>query len=108
MSRTTVEISMKTNQVDAVLHIIASKLEPCGYHQKLVDGETVWSKGDGVMIAMQCVGATFTENSVLIQGWMRDAITGESNLEGFVGMFPKKKLRGLINEICTIIAAQNL
>lgn len=107
MSRTTVEVSLKTNNIDGVLHIIASKLEHAGYKQKIVDGETVWVKGDGVIVSMQCVGAVFTGKSVLIQGWMKDAITGEANLEGFVGMMPKKKLKGLIDEICTAIKYQN-
>lgn len=108
MSRTIVEVSMKTSNIDEVLHIIKSKLEPKGYKQKIVDGEDVWTKGDGVITIMQCVGVVFTGKSVLIQGWMKDAITGESNLEGFVGMLPKKKLKSLINEIRTEVMSENL
>lgn len=108
MSRTTIEIPMKTNNVDEVLHIVAMKMESAGYQQKIVDGETVWSKGDGVMMKMQCVGAVFTGKSVVIQGWMKDAITGESDLEGFVAMLPKKKLKKLIDEICNTITSKNL
>lgn len=108
MSRTTIEIPMKTNNVDEVLQIIAMKMESVGYQQKIVDGETVWSKGDGVMMKMQCVGAIFTGKSVVIQGWMKDAITGESNLEGFVAMLPKKKLKKLIDEIVNTIITRNL
>ena len=100
MGRTTIEIPMKKNNVDEILRIIAMKMGSAGYQQKIVDGETVWAKGDGVMMKMQCVGAVFTGNSVMIQGWMKDAITGESNLEGFVAMLPKKKLKRLIDEIC--------
>ena len=108
MSRTTIEVSLETNNINEVLHIIASKLEPAGYKQKIVDGENVWVKGDGVIIKMHCFGAVFTGKSVLIQGWMKDAITGESNLEGFVAMMPKKKMKGLIDEICTAIKVQKL
>lgn len=108
MSRTSVEVSLKTNSIDEILHIITSKLEPAGYKQKIVDGETVWVKGDGVIIKMHCIGAVFTGKSVLIQGWMKDALTGESNLDGFVSMLPKKKMKNLINEICTAIRLQNL
>ena len=43
MSRTTIEVSMKTNNVDEVLHIITTKMESAGYQQKIVDGETVWA-----------------------------------------------------------------
>lgn len=108
MSRTTIEVSMKTNKVDEVLHIIAAKLEPAGFKQKIVDGETVWAKGDGVMIAMQCVGVVFTEKSVLIQGWMRDAVLGESSLDGFVAIIPKKKLKGRIDEMREEVISRNL
>lgn len=108
MSRTTVEVPMKTNNVDAVLHIIAAKLEPAGYQRKIVGGESVWAKGDSVIVKMQCVKAEFTGRSVLIQGWMKDAITGESNLDGFVAIFQKKKIKGLINEICTVVTSSNL
>lgn len=108
MSRTTIEVSMKTSSIDEVLHIFATKLEPAGFNQKIVDGETVWAKGDGVMIAMQCVKVVFTEKSVLIQGWMKDAVIGESKLEGFIGMLPKKKLKGLMDEIGQAIISKNL
>lgn len=108
MSRTTIEVPMKTNNVDGVLQIIAMKMESVGYKQKIVDGETVWSKGDGVMMKMQCVGAVFTGKSVVIQGWMKDAVTGESNLEGFVAMLPKKKMKKLIDEIVNTIILNNL
>lgn len=108
MGRTTIEIPMKTNNVDEVLQIVATKMESAGYQPKIVDGETVWSKGDGVVMKMQCVGAVFTGKSVVIQGWMKDAITGESDLEGFVAMLPKKKLKKLIDGIYDTIISKNL
>lgn len=108
MSRTTIEVPMKTNNIDEVLHILETKLESVGYKQKIVDGETVWARGDGVIMKMQCVGAVFTGKSVLIQGWLKDALTGESNLEGFVGRLPKKKLKGLMDEIGTTITLKGL
>lgn len=108
MSRTTIEIPMNTDNVDEVLHIVAMKMESAGYQQKNIDGETVWSKGDGVMMKMQCVGVVFTGKSAIIQGWMKDAVTGESDLEGFVAMLPKKKLKKLIDEIYNIIISKKL
>ncbi|MBQ6569955.1 MAG: hypothetical protein IJL87_06840 [Clostridia bacterium] len=108
MSRTTIEIPMKTNNVDEVLNIIAMKMGSAGYKQKIVDGETVWAKGDGVILKMQCVGAVFTGKSVVIQGWMKDAVTGESSLDGFVAMLPKKKMKKQIDDICNQIISRNL
>lgn len=108
MSRTAIEVPMKTNNVDGVLHVFSTILESSGYEQKIVDGETVWAKGNGVITALQCCSATFTGNSVVIQGWFKDAITGESPLEGFVGALPKKKMRGLMEKIQTAIIANGL
>lgn len=108
MSRTTIEIPMKTNNIDAVLHIVSTKMESAGYQQKIIDGETVWSKGDGVIGIMQCVGVVFAEKSLIIQGWMKDAVMGESDLEGFLAILPKKKLKKLIDAICNTIISDNL
>lgn len=108
MKRTTIEVPMKTNNVDEVLRIMEMILGPSGYKQKIVDGETVWAKGDGVMMKMQCFGASFTGTSVLLQGWLKDAVTGESALEGFVGALPKKKMKGLLSQIQSTIMMRNL
>ncbi len=108
MSRTITEVPLKTNNVDQVLNIISAKMKASGYQEKIVDDETVWAKGDGVMIKMQCLSAVFTGKSVIIQGWMKDVVTGESNLEGLAAILPKKKLKKIINEICIAITSKNL
>lgn len=108
MSRTTVEVSLRAGNVDGVLETIAGVLEPNKYRRNIVDGEEVWSKGDGVLTVMQCVSATFTGSSVVIQGWIKDAMTGESALEGFVAGLPKKKLKKQIESICDTIRAKGL
>lgn len=108
MKRTMIEVPMRTNNVDEVLRIMAMILEPSGYQRKMVDGESVWAKGDGVLMKMQCFGASFTGRSVLLQGWLKDAVTGESALEGFVAALPKKKMKGLLSQIQSTIMARNL
>lgn len=108
MSRTTIEVPMKTNNVDEVLRIVATTVEPSGYKQKIVDGETVWSKGDGVIMQMQCFGVTFSDRAVLIQGWMKDSVIGESALEGFFAKLPKRKMKKLLDHIQSVIIAKNL
>ena len=108
MKRTTKEVLMRTNKVDEVLEIISAKLEGSGYEKKIIDDETVWSKGDGVVVKMQCFGAVFTGKSVILQGWLKDAITGESDLEGFVGLLPKKKMKGILEELQMQIEKQEL
>ena len=108
MSRTTIEVPLKTRNIDDVLRIITAKLQNAGYNQKIVDGENIWIKGDGVLIKMHCFSYAFNERSVFLQGWMKDAITGESNLEGFVAMMPKKKFKKMMDEISSTIISRNL
>lgn len=99
MGRTVCEIPMCTNNVDAVLQIVGNILSGAGYSNKFVDGENVWCKGDGVMMKMQCFSVAFTGRSVLLNAWMKDAITGESNLDGFVAIIPKRKMKQLMENI---------
>lgn len=106
--KTTIEVTLNTNNIDEVLDIFSQTLEPSGFHKKLVDGAEVWAKGDGVVAALQCFGAVFTGRSVIIQGWIKDMITGESNLEGFINMMPKKKMKNLMHQIADEIVARQL
>ena len=103
MSRTTLEIPMDTKSVDEVLHIIEKTLRPEGYNEKIVDGELVWAKGDGVFLKMQCLAAIFAEKSVFIQGWTKDALLGEAALGDIKLNFPKKNLEALIEDIKSAI-----
>ena len=103
MSRTTFEIKKKTKSVDEVLQIIKTTLKSEGYNEKIVDGEIVWAKGDGVIIKMQCLSTVFTEKSVIIQGWTKDAILGEAALGKNKLTFPRKNLEALIDDIKKLI-----
>ena len=103
MKRTTVELPIRPDQIDAVLQTVAAKLTPLGFQEKLLDGEQVWSKGDGVVVVIQCLSVGFTGTSVILQAWIRDALTGESNLEGFVAALPKRKMKRVLDELCAQI-----
>ena len=97
--RTTIEISMNQKSVDEVIQIVDTVMKANNFQKKLLEGEEVWLKGDGVITFMQCLGICFKENSVLLQGWVKDVIMGESELKGFAGSLPKKKLRKIMDEI---------
>ena len=99
MGRTTTEASIRTKNIDEILHIIASIVESNGYKQKIVDDETIWAKGDGVVMPMCCIGIIFSEGTVLVQGWIRGAIIGEEALNGAYAMLPKKKVKGMLEKI---------
>lgn len=104
MNRTSVEVYMGTNNFDDVLRVVASKLEPEGYRKVLLDGEVAWVKGDGVIIKLQCIAVIFTGKSAVIQAWVRDALLGESNMDGYVAYFQKKRMKELIQKLSTAIA----
>lgn len=108
MSRTILEIPLKTNNIDAVLSIISRITYASGFVPQLLDGESVWCKDDGIMIKLQCFSAIFTGHSVIMNAWTRDAITGESDLEGFVSSIPKKKMKVILEKIQTEIQRKEL
>ncbi len=99
MSRSIFKIPMNRKSVEEVLCIIEEILQPAGYSEKIVDGESIWVKGDGVVIKMQCLTAVFTDDTVFIQGWTKDALLGEAALDKMRVQFPKKNLKALIDDI---------
>lgn len=94
MARTTVIVPIR-KEIDAktVLSTFSRVVSRYGYTEKLVKGEQCWSKGDGVIILQQNFGIAIGQDKILLQGWTGDAITGESALEGFMGMAIKKKMK---------------
>lgn len=102
MARTIIEIPLKC-EIDTTVDVMEKILLKHKYQNKIVKDENVWTKGDGVITVMQCFSYTFTEKSVILQGWTRDALLGESSLEGFMGMAIKKKMKSIMKEIeCSI------
>ncbi len=107
MARTTLEIPLCGKDIDTILHIINSLMISNKYSKKILKGEEVWVKGDGLIQVRQCFSATFTADAMILQGWIGDAITGESDLDGFRAMFPKRKMKALMEEIKAKIYKQS-
>lgn len=100
MARTTVALKLNTVSIDEVIRVINSVMVKNGFENKIVRGEDVWTKGDGVIVAMSCIAYSFTETEVVIQAWLRDALLGESDLSGsFIGRLPKEQMKKMIQEI---------
>ena len=99
MPRTTLEIPLNGKDINTILHIIDSLMKANKYSKKILKDEEVWLKGDGIIMKRQCFSASFTTDKLILQGWMGDAITGESDLNGFVGGLPKRKMKALMDEI---------
>lgn len=105
MPRTNITIRVtKDYDVDAVQNIFSRIVASNGYKEKIIKGEQCWSKGDGVVLKQQNFGIIFSKTEITLQGWLGDAITGESNLDGFVGMLPKKKMKKILEEARLAIA----
>ena len=105
MPRTSITIRVtKDYDVNAVQNVFARIVSSNGYKEKIIKGEQCWSKGDGVVLKQQNFGIIFSKTEITLQGWMGDAITGESNLDGFVAMLPKKKMKKSLEEARSAIA----
>lgn len=108
MSRTTVEIPINTDYIDDVLYVIDDILKKNKYSEKLLDGEVVWLKGDGVKQALQCFTVAFTGHSVQIQGWITGMWSQETKIDGggIWGYFPRKTMLPIMEKLYSTIASQ--
>lgn len=99
MPRTTATICAH-GQIDTprVLEIWKSIIEGAGFQQKLIKGEPCWSKGDGVLMLQRNFTIAFGEREIVLEGWMGDALLGESDLTGVNGWMQKKKMKGLLSQ----------
>lgn len=99
MARTSIRIPVtKEYNADHIIQVFSNILSRNGYQQKFIKGEQCWSKGDGVILKQQNFGIVFSNTEIILEGWLGDAITGESDLNGFVAMVPKKKMKKLLEE----------
>ena len=104
MARTTQAVKLKTTQEEAE-RIIKVNLTADGYKLIDYDGEDdVWRKGTGVMTAMHYIKPEFEYGDTLyLSGWVRSGIDKtalkEQDLEGFVGMVPKKSVKATMEKI---------
>lgn len=104
MARTTITIPAAEGfDVRMVISVFSKIVASYGYEEKVIKGEPCWSKGDGIIAKQQNFDIVIGQREILIQGWMNDAVTGESDLDGFVAAVPKKKMKGILEELETEI-----
>lgn len=107
--RTTVKIPMQTDRVQTVQQVVKRVLEPEGYEQQTIGGETIWVKGNGTDLVSQRFKIFFAEKLFVIQGWTEDAFLGEMNLSGASeGKEPEKGMYLLMKKIYVVIKKGNL
>ncbi len=78
-------------------------LESKKYRYKVVDGETLFQKGDGVWVAPSFVKITYAGGFVRVEAWI-NAMGAEMDLEGFVGSASKKPLKKIVGEVERILS----
>ena len=100
MQRTTIRVPAEPGfDTRMVIGTFSQIVESYGYQKKNIQGEPCWSKGDGVIVKQQNFGIAIGEREIVLQGWMNDAVTGESDLEGMVAVVPKKKMKNILEEV---------
>ena len=106
MPRTIVSIPVrKSFNIEQLRLSLTQLFNSHGYVEKLVKNERCWSKGDSVMIKRQNFAMVLTGYEILLQAWLDDAVTGESDLEGFVAVIPKKKMKKIL-EAARVLVTQ--
>ena len=98
MSRTIIEVARGEKTIDEIEKIILNTVSKNNYVNKIVNGENIWVKGDSVITLMLCFTYSFTDTTVILQGWSKDAILGESELKGFMGGLPNKIAKKMIEQ----------
>lgn len=104
MARTVIDLPLRNQDIDEIMNVINNILYRYGYVSKNVKGESLWGKGDGFFIPMKCFSICFTENSLIVQGWLRDIIFGEVDLEGLMLAVPKRNMKSIMEEIRLSVA----
>ena len=98
MARTT--IKLKVNYDEAyVTNMVNSVLLREKYKFKTLRGENVWSKGDGIILKQSCFLYWFKDGDLFVQAWIYDGLTGESTVDGVIGLAVKKKMKSILAEI---------
>lgn len=74
-----------------------------GYKYEVLDGESVFRKGDGVWVVARYLKISYAPDAVRVQAWINN--TGmEMGLDGFYGSAVKKKLRKLVEQVEAILS----
>ena len=104
MSRTILTVRTNASR-DSVLQFLSVELPRLGYTDRSTPTERIWGKNDGVMIKGQRISVHFQPGEVYLSAWLHDAITVESDLNGFVAKPLKTVLRQVLEQMAAGIAA---
>lgn len=102
MARTVVNIQLNTDSENAD-KIIRQILLADDYREIEYHGEVVWKKGTGLMTAMHYIKIEYTNDAVVVSGWVQMGVGSiggkEHALKGFVAIVPKKSVKKTISKL---------
>ena len=99
MPRTIKEIPMNEHTEEEVYRFVDQVMQANGFMPKLLPEGKIWGKGDGTWIKQQNFAIHFLGDKFVMEAWLKDDLTGESDLTGFVAKLPKKKMQELLDNI---------
>lgn len=103
MARTKLELPFRfsfAQEEQTIQRILTAR----GYHQTtLKSGESVWKKGIGLWSYMKFIKTDYSDNKVLLSGWIQVGIGNlggeELDLTGVFGAYPKKQVMKVLQEL---------
>ena len=81
---------------------VKAYLESKKFSYKVVDGESVFQKGDGIWVAPSFVKVTYAGGMIRLEAWI-NGMGAEMDLEGFVGYASKKPMKKIVQEVESIL-----
>ncbi len=108
MPRTQIRVPFSAN-FEIVNQTVTNILLSEGFSEKTINGETCWKKGTGMATAMQYAKVEYTQDELVLSGWIQSGLGSlagpEMELTGFVGSIPKKALRKRLDKIAQAVSA---
>lgn len=101
MSRTIMDMAFR-KPFEEVENSIWRILQTNDFFETNYRGDAVWKRYNDCLgtTAVQYLQIEYGENCIHLQAWIGDEkFSGESDLNGFAGIVPKKKLKKIIEEI---------
>lgn len=95
--RSVFDVQTALSKEDAILRA-KNFLRKEGFKEKEKNGERVFQNGIGFLTAAKFVRVVAPgDGAVCIEGWVK--MGGEKDLEGVVGIIPKKELKAIIERL---------
>lgn len=88
--------------------VVNSFMKKNKFKQKNYKGKQIFQKGVGFWTAARYIDVSYEDNGLVhISAWIKPFIIGsEQNLDGVVGIIPKRALKALVEKLVSELARQ--